>query len=364
MVGDACTSFDHSTERIRSVTTTGEAAALEQRGEPLDRARSSGRASSPRNDGPFIVCCTRPGDCNVPPTIATAPTTVSGPAPGAQLVVLVDAVLEARLRFGRRPAAAAAPASAVAVSGVFVSTSDDLGRLDSLGSPVGAQRHLPLLAERVDGDGAPGLDRACVLLAREELHVEPRPGERRAVDGAERTGADDDGAFLPEDAHAPSGSSTSRPRVPPASSRRWASAACGEPEGGGDSWRQRLRAGQLQEGLQFRLLTDVRAHADRLDRDLALGLAVEGPQRHDAAAVPDGREQRATDVGRVDQGVHAFRDEVADRGRRTGAAGHDRFSAEAADEAWRLPGRRSRSRAARLRPRPRWRSHRPRLRRR
>ena len=78
-------------------------------------------------------------------------------------------------------------------------------------------------------DGAPGLDRAGVLLAREELDVEPRPGERRAVDGAERAGADDDGALLAEDAHAPSGSSTSRPRVPPASSRRWASAASANP---------------------------------------------------------------------------------------------------------------------------------------
>ena len=59
-----------------------------------------------------------------------------------------------------------------------------------------------------------------MLLPREKLNVEPRPGERRAVDGAERAGADDDGALLAENAHAPSGSSTRRPRVPPASSLR------------------------------------------------------------------------------------------------------------------------------------------------
>ena len=65
---------------------------------------------------------------------------------------------------------------------------------------------------------------------------------------------------------------------------------------------------------------------------ISRSLAVEGPQRHDAAAVPDGREQGAPDVGRVDQGIHACRDEVANRGRRSGAAGSDRFSAEAVDE--------------------------------
>ena len=81
-----------------------------------------------------------------------------------------------------------------------------------------------------------------MLLTREELHVEPRPGERRAVDGAERTGADDDGAFLAEDAHAPLGleheASTRAAGLEPAVGLR----RLGESVGGGDAWRDQAFA--------------------------------------------------------------------------------------------------------------------------
>ena len=105
-----------------------------------------------------------------------------------------------------------------------------------------------------------------------------------------------------------------------------------EPIGRGDARGDQARAGKLEDGLKLRLLVDVGANADQLDRDPALGLAVEGTQGHDAAAVAHRREQGATDVGRVDQAVHAVGNEVADCGGGVRPAGHEGFGAEAADK--------------------------------
>ena len=150
------------------------------------------------------------------------------------------------------------PASAAAVSGVFVSRmtisagSIRSGRQSARSgtthcSPNESTVTVPLR-----------LDRPRVLLAREELHVEPCPGECCAVDGAERPGADDDDALLPEDAHAPLGLEHEPSAVPPASSRRWASAASCESVGGGDARRDEPAPASSRRSLQLRLLARCR----------------------------------------------------------------------------------------------------------
>ena len=132
----------------------------------------------------------------------TPPTTGPGPAPRAQQVVLLDAVLERDrelqaapnvLQPGERPGGVEA----------LGQQDRDLGRLDPLGPPVRPQRHEQLLAAALEAEPARRLDRARVRLAGEQLDVVPRPREQAAVDAAERPGPDDQHALGVRPAHRP-----------------------------------------------------------------------------------------------------------------------------------------------------------------
>ena len=207
-----------------------QAAALEQRGEPRRPARCVASVELARGTTARSSCGARARAsraCRRPSQPRRRRS--SAPLHAASSSSLATPFWKETAMPDRRPARAARAPSAVAVSGVFVSrTTISAGSIRS-----GRQSARSGTSHRSPNEStvtAPRawIARACSSRAR-SCTSSAGPSERGAVDRAERPGADDDGAFLAECAHSASNSSTSRPRVPPASSRRWASAASAEP---------------------------------------------------------------------------------------------------------------------------------------
>ena len=190
MVGEAWTSFAHSTARTSSLTTAVSPPAASA------AASRSTRSLLPRGSSPRIVPAVegvgdparleqRPADHR------HAADDCLGATPAREDVVLLDAVLE---RDRELDAVAHVLEPGERRLGVRRLREDDhrRGRLDAVGTPLRAERDELHLVPSLDDHAARGVDRARVLLPRIELDARAALGEPGAVDAAERPGAHDE----------------------------------------------------------------------------------------------------------------------------------------------------------------------------
>ena len=190
MVGEAWTSFAHSTARTSSLTTAVSPPAARAAREPLDALAPAARQLA--EDRPAVEGVGDPARLEQRPADhRDAADDCLGAAPAREDVVLLDAVLE---RDRELDAAAHVLEPGERRLGVRRLREDDhrRGRLDAVGPPLRAERDELHLVPSLDDHAARGLDRARVLLPRIELDARAALGEPGAVDAAERPGAHDE----------------------------------------------------------------------------------------------------------------------------------------------------------------------------